>query len=108
MYHQEEIIFYATTLIWRAIETDGVTMDELTEIVLNVDDNRSWCYYFVDHKHRLLFWVEPVNMQEGLGTDLDISEYSHISAFGVPLLSFTDMHLEYLVETRYWYASGCL
>ncbi|KAG8215527.1 hypothetical protein J3R82DRAFT_9179 [Butyriboletus roseoflavus] len=90
--HQEnEILFYATKLIQQAIDhhTDGVTMDELTEIVLNMDDDdRRWYYYFVDHTNRLLFWVHPVDLREDLRMHLQgITEYDHI---------------RYLVEARYW------
>ena len=83
-------MFHATTLIQQAIDTNGVTMDELTEIVLNVDDDRRWHYYFVDHKNCLLFWVHPFTLRD-LGTDLQrIAGYGHISTFDMPLLSFTD------------------
>ncbi|KAG8216239.1 hypothetical protein J3R82DRAFT_8280 [Butyriboletus roseoflavus] len=86
--HVKEILFYATKLIQQAMDTDGVTIDELTEIVLNVDENRSWHYYFVDHRHRLLFWVHPVKPRDDLHIDLQgITGYSHI---------------RYLVEARYW------
>ncbi|KAG8221667.1 hypothetical protein J3R82DRAFT_1952 [Butyriboletus roseoflavus] len=82
-----EILFHATTLVQKAFDTNGVTMDEFTEIVLNVDDDRSWHYYFVDHKNRLLFWVHPVDLRD-LGTDLQrIAGYAHI---------------RYFVEARYW------
>ncbi|KAH0831360.1 hypothetical protein J3R83DRAFT_14022 [Lanmaoa asiatica] len=91
---EKEILFHATQLIQQAVQTGDVILDELTEIVLNVDD-RHWYYYFVDHKHRLLFWVHKVPAGEHLGTDLQgITQYSHI---------------RYLVEARYWYApSGSL
>ncbi|KAG8216890.1 hypothetical protein J3R82DRAFT_7159 [Butyriboletus roseoflavus] len=89
--NHKEILFYATALIQQAIDTSGVTTDELTEIVLNVDDDRRWHYYFVDHRHRLLFWVHPVKLREDLGTDLQgIAGYDHISTFDLPFLSLTD------------------
>ena len=93
IHHEKEILFYATTLIQEAIDlnTDGVIMDELTEIVLNVDGDRFGYYYFVDHKNRLLFWVHQVDLREDLGMHLQgITEYDHISTFDTPLLSFTD------------------
>ena len=87
----KEILFYAMKLIQQAIDTDGVIMDELTEIVLNVDDHRRWHYYFVDHRNCLIFWVHSVKLRESLGTDLQgITGYDHISTFDAPLLSFTD------------------
>ena len=103
---EQEVLCRAVELIQRAIETYNVTLDELTEIVLNVDDNRRWYYYFVDHTRRLLFWVESVGMMD-LGIDLQRSiEYGHISMFDAPSLSSTDSHLGYMVESHYWYASA--
>ena len=89
----KELLFYATILIQQAIDTNGVIMDELTEIVLNVDNDRRWYYYFVDHRSRLLFWVHPVQLREDLGTDLQgFTGYDHISMFDtMPLPSFTDI-----------------
>lgn len=83
---EKDILFRAATLIQEAIQigkqTGDPTMDELTEIVLNVDDRECWYYYFVDHANRLLFWVDPVNPRDDLGTDVQgINEYSHISMF---------------------------
>ncbi|KAG8216238.1 hypothetical protein J3R82DRAFT_8279 [Butyriboletus roseoflavus] len=88
---EEDILFCAATLIQQAIQlgkqTGDAIMDELTEIVLNVDNTECWHYYFVDHGNRLLFWVQPVRPHD-LDTDLQgISEFSHI---------------RYLVETLYW------
>ncbi|KAG8216241.1 hypothetical protein J3R82DRAFT_8282 [Butyriboletus roseoflavus] len=90
----KEILSRATTLIQQAIQIgkqtdDIVIVDDLTEIVLNVDDSQRWHYYFVDHRNRLLFWVHSVKLREVMDTDVQgISEYSHI---------------RYLVETQYWY-----
>ncbi|KAH0831361.1 hypothetical protein J3R83DRAFT_14023 [Lanmaoa asiatica] len=67
---EKQIFFYATKLIQQAIQTGDVILDELTEVVLNVDDSQHWHYYFVDHKHRLLFWVHPVQPREHLDTNL--------------------------------------
>ena len=101
---EQEVICCAVKLIQQAIETHGVTLDELTEIVLNVDDSRHWHYYFVDHTHRLLFWLEPMSVK-ALTIDLQgIIEYSHISMSDARLLSSTDSHLGYMVESHYWYA----
>ena len=105
---EQEVLCYAVKLIQQAIETHGVTLDELTEIVLNlvnVGNSLRWHYYFVDHTHRLLFWVQSVGMWD-LNIDLQGSiEYSHISMFDAPLLSSTDSHVGYMVEAHYWYAS---
>ena len=102
---EQEVLSCAMQLIQQAIETCGVTLDKLTEIVLNVDDSQHWHYYFVDHTHRLLFWVELVSM-EVLKINLQgVTEYSHISMFNVPLPSSTDSYLGYMVESHYWYAS---
>ncbi|KAG9310205.1 hypothetical protein JVU11DRAFT_9847 [Chiua virens] len=87
IHHEKDILFCAIALIEQAIRTNGVTLDELTELVLNVDDQRRCHYYFVDHTHRLLFWVDAVCMRD-LGTDLQgVSEYGHI---------------RYWIETQYW------
>ncbi|KAF8123686.1 hypothetical protein EV363DRAFT_765742 [Boletus edulis] len=84
---EEEILFCAMKLIERALRTNGVTLDDLTEIVLNVDDSRCWHYYFVDHTNRLLFWVDTVSLKD-LNIGLQgVSEYSHI---------------RYMVEAYYW------
>jgi hypothetical protein len=103
---EQDVLCCAVKLIQQAIGTHSVTLDELTEIVLNVDDSRYWYYYFVDHTHRLLFWVESVSVKE-LNIGLQgIAEYSHISMFDAPLLSSsTNSHLGYMVEAHYWYAS---
>ncbi|KAG6380356.1 hypothetical protein JVT61DRAFT_8468 [Boletus reticuloceps] len=61
---EEEILFCAMKLIERALRTNGVTLDDLTEIVLNVDDGRCWHYYFVDHTNRFLFWVDTVSLKD--------------------------------------------
>ena len=90
---EQDILCCAAKLIQQAIETHGVTLDELTEIVLNVDDSRHWHYYFVDHTNRLLFWVQSVDVNK-LSIDLQgITEYSHISMFDAPQLSSTDQPL---------------
>ena len=69
-------------LIQKAIQIDDVIMNELTEIVLNVDDEEQWYYYFVDHRNRLLFWVDSVDLDQNIGTDLQgVTAYSHISTF---------------------------
>ena len=102
---EQDLLCCAAKLIQQAIETHGVTLDEFTEIVLNVDDSRHWHYYFVDHTNRLLFWVQSVDVNK-LSIDLQgITEYSHISMFDAPQLSSTDIHLGYMVEAHYWYAS---
>ncbi|KAH0831363.1 hypothetical protein J3R83DRAFT_14026 [Lanmaoa asiatica] len=104
--HEQEILVCATALIQQAVQTGDVILDELTEIVLNLDDSECCHYYFVDHRHRLLFWVHPVEPREHLRTDLQgVTEYSHISMFDIQLLSFTDTRLGYLIESQYWYAS---
>ena len=78
----QEILFCATQLIQKAIQIDDVIMNELTEIVLNVDDEEQWYYYFVDHRNRLLFWVDSVDLDQNIGTDLQgVTAYSHISTF---------------------------
>ncbi|KAI9567699.1 hypothetical protein HD554DRAFT_2106094 [Boletus coccyginus] len=88
IFHREkDVLFCATKLIQEAIQTDTVTLDELTEIVVNVDNSHNCHYYFVDHTHRLLFWLVPRNMKD-IGANLQgITEYSHI---------------RYIVESRYW------
>jgi len=101
---EEEILFCVTRLIDEANLTQGVTLDELTEIVVNVDSNHKCHYYFVDHTHRLLFWLVSRSMED-LNVDLQgIAKYSHISMSGVPWLSFTDNYVGYIVESHYWYA----
>jgi hypothetical protein len=57
---EEEVLSCAGILIHQAIRSGDVSLDELTELVLNVDDSQHCYYYFVDHTHRLLFWVVPV------------------------------------------------
>ena len=90
---EQEVLSYSVQLIQQAIETCGVTLDELTEIILNVDSSRHWHYYFVDHTHRLLFWVESVSV-EVLKINLQgVTEYSHISIFNAPLPSSTDSYV---------------
>ena len=102
---EQEVLCYAAKLIQQAIGTHGVTLDELTEIVLNVDDGQHWHYHFVDHTHRLLFWLKPRSMKD-IHIDLPgITEYSHIRMFDAPLSSSTDNHLGYMVESHYWCAS---
>ena len=44
---EEKTILCATKLIEKAIQTDGVILVELTEIVLNLAEARSCYYYFV-------------------------------------------------------------
>ena len=105
--HQKEqdLLCCAVKLIQQAInlKTHGVALDELTEIVLNVDDSQRWHYYFVDHTHRLLFWLEPRSMKD-IHIDLPgITKYSHIRMLDAPLLSSADSHLGYIVEAHYWY-----
>ncbi|KAN0094374.1 hypothetical protein V8E55_002661 [Tylopilus felleus] len=84
---EEEILFCATKLVEKAIERDGVTLDELTEIVLNLDKTRSCHYYFVDHTHRLLFWVDNVDVK-----DLNIPSRKN-SGYN---------HIKYQVQSYYW------
>lgn len=104
---EKEVLYCATTLIEQAIHTSNVILDELTEIVLNVDDTRRWHYYFVDHSHRLLFWVDQISVHE-LGTHLQgITKHSHISTFDPPLSPFADKPVGYLVESQYWYTASC-
>ncbi|KAN0094473.1 hypothetical protein V8E55_002760 [Tylopilus felleus] len=74
-------------LVEKAMQTDGVTLDELTEIVLNVDETQSCHYYFVDHTHRLLFWVDKVSVKILNIPSRRNSGYNHI---------------KYMVESYYW------
>ncbi|KAG9310115.1 hypothetical protein JVU11DRAFT_9727 [Chiua virens] len=82
-----QLLFVASELIQWAIEKqDCISLDEFTELVLNVHD-KTWHYYFIDHSHRLLFWVDPINMNQ-LGNRLQgVTQHSHI---------------KYLVESLYW------
>ncbi|KAG9310207.1 hypothetical protein JVU11DRAFT_9849 [Chiua virens] len=81
-----KILCCAIQLIQRAIDTPTVTLDKFTELVLNVNGH-GWCYYFVDHTQRLLFWVDPVNAAQ-LDTHLQgLSKHGHI---------------KYLIESYYW------
>jgi len=38
-----------------------------------------WQYYYVDHKHRTLFWLEPYPMRELLCNIRGVAEPSHVS-----------------------------
>ncbi|KAI9567666.1 hypothetical protein HD554DRAFT_2314653 [Boletus coccyginus] len=84
---EREVLFCVMRLIEQAISTQGVTLDELTEIVVNVDNSHNCHYYFVDHTHRLLFWLVPRNMKDIEANLQGITEYNHI---------------KYIVESRYW------
>ncbi|KAN0094363.1 hypothetical protein V8E55_002650 [Tylopilus felleus] len=84
---KEEILLCATKLVEKAIERDSVTLDELTEIVLNLDKDRSCHYYFVDHTHRLLFWVDNVDVKALQIPSRKNSGYNNI---------------KYKVEAYYW------
>ncbi|KAN0094481.1 hypothetical protein V8E55_002768 [Tylopilus felleus] len=81
------LLVCAAQLVEKASKAKDVTLDEHTHIVLNVDNDGNWHYYFVDHTNRLLFWVDKVTAK-GLGIELQgISGYNHI---------------KYMVESCYW------
>ena len=104
---EQGLLCCAAKLVQQAIETHDVILDELTEIVLNqvnVGDSQRWHYYFVDHTHRLLFWLEPRSMKD-INIDLPgVTKHSHIRMFDAPWLSSADSDLGYIVEAHYWYA----
>ncbi|KAG9310167.1 hypothetical protein JVU11DRAFT_9788 [Chiua virens] len=74
---ERELLYCATQLIQQAINMQDDTLHELTELVL-IANGRDWFYYFVDHKHRLLFWVDLMSVTD-FSTHLQgISQHSHI------------------------------
>ncbi|KAN0094472.1 hypothetical protein V8E55_002759 [Tylopilus felleus] len=102
---EENLFACVAQLVEKAIKADDVTLDEHTHIVLNVDNDGDWHYYFVDHTNHLLFWVDKVSARD-LGIELrGISGYNHIIHGRVVLLvcifreSFQS-HCEYYPHNR--------
>ncbi|KAI9567654.1 hypothetical protein HD554DRAFT_2173061 [Boletus coccyginus] len=97
---EKEILFCVTRLLEQATLTQGVTLNELTEIVVNVDSDHKCHYYFVDHTYRLLFWLEPRSMED-LNVDLQgITKYSHIIFQYIAYNMESRSHCEYHPHNR--------
>ncbi|KIJ66259.1 hypothetical protein HYDPIDRAFT_109254 [Hydnomerulius pinastri MD-312] len=56
--------------------------------LVEVDDERGWCYYFVNHSSRVVFWVDNFGA-EVLFENLE----------GV----ISDSHIGYAIEAQYWF-----
>ncbi|KIJ12651.1 hypothetical protein PAXINDRAFT_101119 [Paxillus involutus ATCC 200175] len=59
-----------------------------TQLVLQWDSSGRWCYYFVNHASRVVFWVDPFDGRKLL-RDLH----------GV----VADSHIGYAIEMQYWH-----
>ena len=56
--------------------------DLVLEIVPAEDvEGMAWCYYYVDHRSRTLFWLAPFNTDYLLAEVRGVTSPAHISAF---------------------------
>ncbi|KAF8838291.1 hypothetical protein BDN67DRAFT_971793 [Paxillus ammoniavirescens] len=59
-----------------------------TQLVMQRDSAGRWCYYFIDHTSRVVFWVDPFD-----GTKL-LRDLHGVVA---------DSHIGYAIEMQYWH-----
>ncbi|KAF8842359.1 hypothetical protein BDN67DRAFT_1001698 [Paxillus ammoniavirescens] len=82
----------AKNLFTRA-RTDGIQLSEDTELVIELgaakEKERAAYYYFVDRRHRILFWLHEFEHKKLLGHIKGVKNKSHI---------------KYRLETQYWQA----
>ncbi|KAH9958307.1 hypothetical protein BC827DRAFT_1220437 [Russula dissimulans] len=55
-----------------------IDYDIVLDIVETKDKKTNWKYYYVDHKTRTLFWLQPYDMSELMGAILGVKEPGHI------------------------------
>ncbi|KAF9244162.1 hypothetical protein BU15DRAFT_71725 [Melanogaster broomeanus] len=63
-------------------EDQSIPLTEETELVIELEDNgqeHNALYYFVDHRHRLLFWLHKFEHKKLLGHVKGVQNKSHIS-----------------------------
>ena len=92
----------------------GLVLPIQRELVLFLEERKmsggyNWCYYFVDHETRTLFWIQECDPI----SDLDISEITalkapyDISAYTrVPQSNSCLRLLGHEIEAKYWYVFG--
>ncbi|KAF9226077.1 hypothetical protein BS17DRAFT_807002 [Gyrodon lividus] len=66
--------------------------------LLEVDGFRAWCYYFVDHDSRVIFWVQDFNATELLADLQGVIANSHISESHDDNVGCS----RYAIEMQYW------
>ncbi|KIK92992.1 hypothetical protein PAXRUDRAFT_790514 [Paxillus rubicundulus Ve08.2h10] len=105
-YHREHRVFtdadMSTDKTRKAVEssarnlfdrarTDGIQLSEDTELVIELgatkEKERAAFYYFVDRRHRILFWLHEFEYKKLLGHIKGVRNKSHI---------------KYRLETQYW------
>ncbi|KAK7676771.1 hypothetical protein QCA50_020239 [Cerrena zonata] len=83
------------TQLWSHIHDNHIVIPEDSELVLDLvpgsNVKYAWCYYFVDHRTRSLFWVH----------EFDMSDHTY-ELLGYPELPL--LHFE--LQRYYWYAKA--
>ncbi|KZS96303.1 hypothetical protein SISNIDRAFT_450972 [Sistotremastrum niveocremeum HHB9708] len=83
--HVGSITFWANQ-VHSLVAAHGIELQESTELMLELDEDGLSCrYYFVDHVHRVEFWIDDTNTEE-----LDI-----------PPVTSTG-HLKNVLQQHYW------
>ena len=115
MYDQaerEEVENFATYILACSQDEDGDY-----DIVLEMRDDdhaerrgcKMWCYYFVNHTTRAMYWLQKYDAHEmitgvrGIKSDCDKSRISESYTIA-PWLITDKGPAEYAVESEYWYA----
>ncbi|OBZ67952.1 hypothetical protein A0H81_12483 [Grifola frondosa] len=89
-----ELIQFADLVYDMALE-ENIELPDGAELVLDLEERKisggyNWCFIFVDHSTRTLFWIQDFDASRD-------SEVQELTCERVP------SHLKHLIEGRYWY-----
>ena len=87
------------TYLFQHIEDNGIQIPLGSELVLEIaHESNSWCYYFVDHTSKSLFWVHECDMTNETSELLGYPDLPHLrESFCIAVLgsimTLNSMHL---------------
>lgn len=91
------------------LQRDSMRLPVDTELVLELEDEGEgeykWCYYFVCHHTRTLFWLHEHDVSEYIDSVTGVRSPAHLSQFKSPIASRCEgltLVSEHQIEYYYW------